>query len=398
MANKYDLTKKKTKLREMNLLDTNKQHVINFINQQAAQGNSKARQYKYMSILGQIGLMVDFDFEKATRKDIEVLCGKIHNSDLSEWTKHDYLVTIKVLYKFLSGEDEYPKIVKWIKPKKARNHKKLPRDLITIEDAKKLANSTNNLRDRCFIIVLYESGARIDELLQLNIRDVEFDTHGVRVTLPDNGKTGPRKIPLIASAPAISNWLTEHPQRTKKGAPLFCGIWSKNIGKPLDYRTLYEVLKEAAAKANLDKPVNPHHFRHSRATELARRLTEAQLCQYMGWVIGSREAATYVHLSGRDLEGAILEIYGLKKKEDEIIRFKPIECPRCGLKNDPAAKFCSGCSLGLDERNLMEYDNKKEQATQMGFASMEMLKNPSFREFYNNMLADMWMKYKEEKK
>lgn len=389
---KYNIEKRIEKIKNMNILKVNVNHIIGFINDQSAQGNSKSRQIKYLSVIGQIGLMVNYNFETATKDDIKELCSKINNMDKSDWTKHDYLLTLKVFFKYLRDTEEYPPEVKWIKLKKIRNHKKLPRDLITIEDAKLLANNTNNPRDRCFIIVLYESGARINELLELKIRDVEFDKYGVKVTLPDSGKTGARKLPLIASAPAISDWLNHHPKRNDKHKPLFCGIWSKNIGETLDYRTIYEVLKDARNKAGLDKPVNPHHFRHSRATELAQRLTEAQLCQFMGWVIGSREAATYVHLSGRDLNDAVLEMYGIKRIEDRVEKFKPIECPRCGIKNDPAAKFCNSCSLGLDEKTMIEYDNKKDIFIKTGLNIHELIKDNDFKTGLLNLLVNEWKK------
>ncbi|KXA90543.1 hypothetical protein AKJ40_01415 [candidate division MSBL1 archaeon SCGC-AAA259M10] len=47
------------------------------------------------------------------------------------------------------------------------------------------------------------------------------------------------------------------------------------------------MLNRVAEKADIDKPVNPHHFRHSRATFLANRLTESQMCEWFGWVQGS---------------------------------------------------------------------------------------------------------------
>ena len=77
------------------------------------------------------------------------------------------------------------------------------------------------------------------------------------------------------------------------------------------------MLREVAQKAGIDKPINPHHFRHPRATDLAKKLTEAQLCQYMGWIQSSKEAATYVHLSGRDMDKAILTLHGLAEEETE---------------------------------------------------------------------------------
>jgi len=74
--------------------------------------------------------------------------------------------------------------------------------------------------------MLYESGARIGELINLTLKDIEPDKYGIKVTL--FGKTGTRKIRLIASAPAINMWMERaHPDHDNKNSMLFCGLWAK---------------------------------------------------------------------------------------------------------------------------------------------------------------------------
>lgn len=390
MPTECDIEKSIQKLRsKTDISKINKTHIESFIDNQGAIGNSKARQQKYLSILSQVCTWIDYDFKQANKKDIEKLCNKINNSNRAEWTKHDYLLSIKLFYRFLSESEEYPLEVKWIRPKKPKRNHKLPRDLLTMEEIKELANNAENLRDRCFVLLLYESGARISELLNLQIRDCEFDKYGARITLPDYEKTGARKIRIIASAPAISNWLLGHPKKQDKKAPLFCGIGVKNHGKPLHYRTLYDVLKTVGKKSGLTKPMNPHHFRHSRATELAKHLTEAQLCNYMGWAPGSQEAYTYVHLSGRDMDKAILELHGYRDEEEEKReRFTPINCPRCHTKNDPGARFCSQCSLLLDEKSVADFEKDKDEAANLGFNMQDVMKDKTLMTNIMNMLAE----------
>lgn len=377
----------KEKLDESDILSANKGHIFSFIEQLAAEGLTYHRQIKYIYTLKKLSQMLQKDFSDANKQDIRRVCSIINNSDFKEWTKHDYMVVIKRFHKWLREEEgqeldrrQYPDEVKWIVIKVRKSRKRLPNELFTIEDVKKLADYSNNLRDRCLVLLLYESGTRIGELLGLKIKDVEFDKYGALLNL--FGKTGARKVRVIASAPAISNWLLEHPKRKNKDAFLFCGLWAKNRGEELQYRHVNRLLKEMGVKAGINKPLNPHHFRHSRATELAKKLTEAQLCQYMGWVQGSQEAATYVHLSGRDTDRAILELHGLVDEEKKESKFKAIKCPRCGIKNDPAAKFCSACSLGLDEQTVMEYDQQKEEAIKLG---MNIFNTPEFEDSMGNM-------------
>ena len=262
----------------------------------------------------------------------------MNNADYTEWTKRDFKIIIKRFMKYVREQEgqtfdkhQYPVEVKWISTTMKNNRQKLPNELLTIEDVKKLADATNNLRDRAFVLMLYESGARIGELINLTLKDVEPDKYGTKVAL--FSKTGARKIRVIASAPAINMWIERtHPDRDNKNSMLFCGLWSKKKGKDIEYATFRCMLQDLAEKAKIMKPVNPHHFRHSRATELAKIFTEAQLCQYMGWIPASREAATYVHLSGRDMDKAVLKLNGLVDEEDtENSKFKAITCPRCGI-------------------------------------------------------------------
>lgn len=395
-----NIDKAKKHVNKSQLSKKNKEHILKFIDQIAAEGLSKTRQQKYIYTLISIGKMITKDFQDLTKKDIVALCAEINNSNLAEWTKHDRFVAIKRFIKFIyedKGESydkgEYPDSVKWIKTTMRNNRKKKPEDLLTSENVKKLANHTNNLRDRAMVLSLYESAARVGELQSIIIKQVEFDKYGCRVKL--HGKTGERIIRLISSAPAISNWLADHPNKAKpnfRDSYLFCSLWGKNRGDFLSYPQINLLLREIAEKAGISKPVRPHHFRHSRATELAKRLTESQLCEYMGWVQGSKEAATYVHLSGRDTDKAILAMHGLAEEDLSKDKLQPINCPRCGINNDPAARFCHQCSLGLDEKSVMEYDRQKETATKMGFDMQAILKDRDFMLQMMNVMAEEWKK------
>lgn len=368
-------------LEKVDINPKNKKLIRSFIDDLSADGISKDRQSKYIYTTMKINEGVkNKDFHKLTRDDIKRFIAHINNTDFSEWTKRDYRIIIKRLIKYVKEKEgkrflkgRYPLEVEWINTSMKRTRKKLPEELLTIDDVKKLSEGTFNLRDKAFILFLYETGARIGEVLNLKIKDIDNDEYGARVTL--FGKTGARKVRIIASAPALNNWIKHYPNEKTRDSWVFCSINHRNQGAQGQYFYFNKLLKEAAKRINLKKPVNPHHFRHSRATQLAKKLTEAQLCAYMGWVPGSKEAATYVHLSGRDTDNAILALHGLKEEETEKDTFTPVECPRCGLKNEPGAKFCSGCSLGLDEKSVMEYDQQKEQATQEGLTLQELKKN-----------------------
>lgn len=361
-------------LKEANISNRNKEIIKEFVSSCIAEGIGKLRVVKYIFTLKQIASSLDKDFDKVTKEDLIKFVRDIElNDDYSDWTKRDFKVTLKKFYKWLKGNgEEYPPEVKWIKSGKKLNNNKLPEELITQEEVKAMVDAATSLRDRAIVLTLYESGARAGELLNMKIKDVVFDKYGALVML--NGKTGMRRIRLIASVPSLSEWLSIHPFKDDKEAWLWLGASTLNKNERLSYAGLNKLLNELAKRANVNKPVNPHNFRHSRATELAKHLTEAQLCQIMGWVQGSKQAATYVHLSQRDTDKAILSMYGLLEKEEkEEGKLIAIKCPRCEYKNYPGSKFCSRCGMALDVKAAMEAEDRDKQ---IGASLIEALKDP----------------------
>jgi len=82
----------------------------------------------------------------------------------------------------------------------------------------------------------------------------------------------------------------------------------------------------------------------------------------MGWIPAIREAATYVHLSGRDMDKAILKLNGLVEEEvTEDNNFKAIKCPRCGITNSPESKICPHCGIPLDMQSVMDYEKTSKE-------------------------------------
>jgi len=389
----------------------NAYYILDHDKQIKANDLSFNRRRKYLYAMGKLGRMLNKDFDKVNKNDIRDLVGEIRENYHGE-TPRDYLVMFRRLMRHVHnlqpenkknqlGKFEFPDVVSDIEPGSGvkKGKRKLPKDLITIDEVKQLADKTFNLRDRAIIITLYETGARIGELLLLTIGDITFEKEFARIAIPFEGKTGSRSILVHACAPSISQWLQEHPDRKNRKAPLFCGIWSKKKGDPLNYRTVRKMLHETFNRANIEKPSNPHQFRHSRATELAKFMTEAQLCQFMGWVPGSKEASTYVHLSGRDTDTAIKKMYGFKVKEEEINQLKPITCPRCNHVNDASNKFCGKCTLALDDKSLMEYDQQQEREKTLGGAALEdLIKTPEMEEYIGKMVYDQIQKIRNKKK
>lgn len=330
-----------------------------FVDDLASQGISLYRQAFYITHLVPLAEDLGAAFISPTKEDVKSFVAKVERSDLAEWTKANKRVAIKRFYKWLLGNDEeYPHAVKWIKTSMPNNKTKLPEDLLTREEIRALIDAAISNRDKALISILADGGIRIGEALSLRVKDFHPDRYGgfIEVT----GKTGPRHVRLLNSVPRLSAWLEDHPAREDGEAPIFIQL-GRDRGEPLKYAAARKAIREAAKRAGIKKPVNPHAFRHARATILAKRVPEAPLEGHMGWVHGSKMAKTYVHLSGRDLDETVLGSSGIEIREEGAEEEVPTKCPRCDTWNDAGKKLCRKCHMALDEAEAIarEEDLKK---------------------------------------
>jgi integrase len=227
------------------------------------------------------------------------------------------------------------------------------RDLYTKAEMTRILEACTQTRDRALFEVLYESAFRAFELVDdgtgtgLRFDDIKVDSNLIWLSV--TGKGGFEKnVPIMHSVPALQAWLDVHPVGE---GPVFVRLYRPY--KALTYRGLTQLTKRILARAEVRiRRRAIHLFRHTRLTELtALGLTEAELCTLAGWKIGSSQAKTYVHMSGRDLKRSFSRIMGLEiEKEEEEHNIESVICPRCKMVNQPLARFCSRCSLVLDEK------------------------------------------------
>ncbi|MCX6818184.1 MAG: tyrosine-type recombinase/integrase [Candidatus Aenigmarchaeota archaeon] len=339
-------------------MNSNKETIGKFINFCNSEGLSEGRLNKLETVLNRLSDWLGVGFKEAERTDIEALVVKINKSGFKDWTKSDYKKILKKFYKWYEGDgEECPKKVRWIKVGKVQS-RRMAEELLTQEEVKTMIEHASNVRDKAIISVLYESGCRAGELLGLKIKSVQ--NKGSLVHIHVSGKTGDRPIPLVFSIPYLSSWINNHPEKNNPEASLFVSVGTRNNSNPIIYDTLGKMLRDVALKSGVNKKVNPHNFRHSRASYLANKLKEPQMRMFFGWGNDSEMPGTYVHLSGRDIDDAILEASGIKKPEtdqsDKTLHSKT--CPRCNTINEATGALCSKCMLSLNEQSMVEYEEK----------------------------------------
>jgi len=335
----------------------NKELIRAFTRDRYAEGLSHARVAKYTGLLRCIAIKLNKPFPQVDIDDIKELIRQIELSDRSACTKRDYRVAVKIFWRWMAGQDDYPDSVKWIKGKVGKNSRKLPSEMLTESDIAMLTSAAKNPRDRAIVAVLWETGCRAGELLTLKIKSFKGD--GDLCTLDVSGKTGQRRIPIVACVPHLTKWLSFHPEADEPESPVWPNLGIRGRTEYMTYSGLQQMLKKLAERVGFKKRVHPHLFRHSRATFLANRLTEAQMKQFFGWTQGSDMAVIYVHLSGRDIQDSILQMYGkgtaAKPAIPEIVN-RP--CPRCGFDNASDSRFCGRCGSPTSDEGSIALSQK----------------------------------------
>ena len=238
--------------------------------------------------------------------------------------------------------------------------------LITKQDMKQIVGGCDTLRDRALYMLIWDSGARLNEIANLNLNNVHFKKNSKGAEIIVDGKTGLRTIPLTDSIKDVQEWINKHPLKEDGDAPLFVTYRGRGTAiHRLSPRTIQTKLKSLKKKLGISKRIWPHGVRHSRLTNLTKPnrgrpgLCEMELRHFAGWSERSSMPATYIHLSAHDLEQKIHARAGMIEDVDseEDVGLEPQLCPRCGRVNAFDDVYCGGCSQLLDTRadeNLRE--------------------------------------------
>lgn len=354
---------------------------------------SKAVRLLHLRILLSLSKMLGKNWSDVTKSDIDELVYKVMQRYASEDgqetnSSSDHKKILKIFFRWVKLDSRNfievgdPEETKRVKIKKVKD-KIIREDLITDADLTRLLHACGgNQRDRAFIDCQSEAGTRPGEMLNLMIKHVKFDDYGA--VLHVDGKTGPRTVRLVRSAPNLSKWLDMHPFRENPESPLWIMLEKKQLGQMLSYPAARKLIKRRTEIACISKRVYMNLFRHSEATKTAMFLTEAQMRGRHGWSSSSRMPARYVHLVNADVDKAILSHYGVVK-EEKVKQDLPKKCKVCEMMNSPESKICSKCGKALDlaaaleveEKVRQERENEKQIITKLQIDMGEMKSNLS---------------------
>lgn len=168
---------------------------------------------------------------------------------------------------------------------------KLP-EILSKEEVKKLIEKADTKKSKLIISLLYSSGLRVSELVNLKVGDLNFSEKSGWVR---KGKGSKDRIFFLSEnlANDIKDYLEK---KNDSRAYLF------SQEKPLTTRNIQKILQRAKLRAGINKKATPHSLRHSFATHLLEQGTDIRIIQTMLGHSSLNTTQVYTHVSSEQLK------------------------------------------------------------------------------------------------
>ncbi|MBX8992452.1 MULTISPECIES: site-specific tyrosine recombinase XerD [Staphylococcus] len=231
------------------------------------------------------------------RQTIQVCLGDLHDKGASAKSIARFISTIRSFHQFALRE-KYAAKDPTVLIETPKYERRLP-DVLEVDEVIRLLETpdmskNNGYRDRAMLELLYATGMRVTELINLKVEDVNLIMGFVRVFGKGNKE---RIVPLGETIIDILETYIEtvRPQLLKKTVTdnLFLNLH----GKPLSRQAIWKMIKQNGVKAEIFKTLTPHTLRHSFATHLLENGADLRAVQEM---LGHADISTtqlYTHVS-----------------------------------------------------------------------------------------------------
>lgn len=233
----------------------------------------------YRRDLARFGRFLDMNsinFSDVSPQIIREFQNWLRQENLSQSSINRILSALRTFFRYLTSEKGLADPL--IDVEKSRQIRRLPKALtvaqiVSMIEAAYREGEPVTIRDRALLELLYGSGARVSEVVNLDLADIhQFASDGLEVeTIKLRGKGGKdRIVPLgsFASA-ALADYMTRvRPNLARNSSKTTSAVFLNQRGTRLSRQSAWQFVLNAAKAAGIDGKVSPHVFRHSYATHL----------------------------------------------------------------------------------------------------------------------------------
>jgi len=221
---------------------------------------------------------------------------KLYLSEMFDNKSKNTIMLAAASLKFFYSEILKKKFENIKMPKKDN---RLP-EVLSKDEVKKLIDSTDNNKSRLIISMLYSTGLRVSELVNMKVEDINFNdsTGWVR-----KGKGS--KDRFFALSKELAAELKEYLNGREH-----IYIFSKE--KPLTTRNIQKIIRFTKKRAGINKKVTPHTLRHSFATHLLEQGTDIRMIQTLLGHSSLNTTQMYTHISGEQIKKVVNPLDSLR--------------------------------------------------------------------------------------
>lgn len=250
---------------------------------------------------------------------------KVIRAYMSQLTEQGYvkpsiarrLSALRSFYRYLQRE-EIITINPFATTSSPKLDKRLP-EFLTIEEMERLLKAPDlstpqGMRDRALMELLYASGLRVSELTGLNLEEIDFDTHEVRIL----GKGSKERVVLMGepAMKALSIYL-------KQGRPRLLAkkkvsaVLVNRYGKCLSERFVQKKIQDYANAVGIKKRVHPHMLRHTFATHLLDGGADLRVVQELMGHAQLTSTQIYTHVTKSHARKVYLSAHPMAKEDEK---------------------------------------------------------------------------------
>lgn len=229
----------------------------------------------------------DKELKELDEQDIRTFLQSLIQKKHSNSYVNQAINAIKFYYEVVLGMPN-----RFYEIERPRKESKLPK-VISKEEVMSIIENTNNIKHRCIVQLLYSSGLRRSELLNLKIKDID----SVRMLVRVEGSKGNKDRLTLLSKTALKD-LRLYFTKYRPQVYLFEG----RNGKKYSGESVLSIVKKAAERARIRVKVTPHVLRHSFATHLLESGTDLRQIQVLLGHGSTKTTEIYTHVATNTFE------------------------------------------------------------------------------------------------
>ncbi len=249
---------------------------------------------------------------KVEYQDIRLYINFLHDNDYSNKTISRSISALRSLFKYLKTYDFIDN-----NPMLLISNPKLPKSLpkcLNFEETEKLLNVFDNsiigIRDSLILEILYSTGIRVGEIVNIKIKDIDFNGKTIKI----NGKGNKDRIVYYGSrCNDLLNKYIDNCYNKLNINNLDYLIISKT-GKKISDREIRKIVDEAAIKSGLNFKISPHVLRHTFASHMLLDGADLRSVQEL---LGHENLSTtqiYTHISNERIKNVYLNAHPRARK------------------------------------------------------------------------------------